>query len=92
MCTLHPPNAGWSQTLCLPSVEWTRAQRFESAVEGQSDDALRLSQIHGYAVQSGGSANIHSVLGKGTRFEPWTPRISKPANGWQHSRSAGERL
>lgn len=38
---------------------------------------LGLSQIHGYAVQSGGSASIRSELGKGTEVELWIPRTSK---------------
>jgi PAS domain S-box-containing protein len=35
---------------------------------------LGLAQIHGYAVQSGGSANIKSEVGKGTVVEIWLPR------------------
>lgn len=38
---------------------------------------LGLAQIHGYAVQSGGSANIESEVGKGTVVQLWLPRTSK---------------
>jgi PAS domain S-box-containing protein len=38
---------------------------------------LGLAQIHGYAVQSGGSANIQSEVGKGTVVEIWLPRSMK---------------
>ena len=38
---------------------------------------LGLAQIHGYAVQSGGCANIKSTVGEGTVVEIWLPRSSK---------------
>lgn len=38
---------------------------------------LGLAQIHGYAVQSGGLANIKSEVGKGTVVEIWLPRSDK---------------
>lgn len=38
---------------------------------------LGLPQIHGWAVQSGGLANIRSELGQGTTVELWLPRTNK---------------
>jgi PAS domain S-box-containing protein len=38
---------------------------------------LGLAQIHGYAVQSGGTAIIRSEVGEGTVVEIWLPRSSK---------------
>ncbi len=38
---------------------------------------LGLSQLHGYAVQSNGSASIESEVGKGTVVELWLPRSLK---------------
>jgi len=38
---------------------------------------LGLAQIHGYAVQSGGSASIMSEVRKGTIVELWLPRSGK---------------
>jgi len=38
---------------------------------------LGLSQFHGYAAQSGGTANIESEVGKGTLVELWLPRSAK---------------
>jgi PAS domain S-box-containing protein len=38
---------------------------------------LGLPQIHGYAVQSGGSAHIESEVGRGTNVELWLPRTDK---------------
>ena len=39
---------------------------------------LGLSQIHGFATQSGGRAEIRSALGKGTTIEIYLPRSSRP--------------
>ncbi|URD61743.1 ATP-binding protein [Sphingomonas sp. KRR8] len=38
---------------------------------------LGLSQFHGYAVQSGATANIESEVSKGTLVELWLPRSTK---------------
>jgi CheY-like chemotaxis protein len=38
---------------------------------------LGLPQLHGFAVQSGGSANIESEVGRGTTVEIWLPRTDK---------------
>ena len=38
---------------------------------------LGLPQIHGYAIQSGGSADIKSEIGKGTVVEIWLPRTER---------------
>ncbi|HEY5711071.1 MAG TPA: PAS domain S-box protein [Allosphingosinicella sp.] len=42
---------------------------------------LGLSQIHGFATQSGGRAEIRSVPGKGTTIEIYLPRSSQPLAG-----------
>jgi len=42
---------------------------------------LGLPQIHGYAVQSGGSAHIESEVGRGTNVELWLPRTDKQRQG-----------
>ncbi len=42
---------------------------------------LGLPQIHGYAVQSGGSARIESEVGRGTTVELWIPRTDKQRQG-----------
>jgi signal transduction histidine kinase/CheY-like chemotaxis protein len=42
---------------------------------------LGLSQFHGYAIQSGGSARIESEVGQGTSVQLWLPRTDKlPTN------------
>jgi CheY-like chemotaxis protein len=42
---------------------------------------LGLSQIHGFATQSGGKAEIRSVLGEGTTVEICLPRSTRPPVG-----------
>jgi signal transduction histidine kinase/ActR/RegA family two-component response regulator len=41
---------------------------------------LGLSQVYGIAKQSGGTARIHSTVGRGSTVEVWLPRALAPAD------------
>jgi PAS domain S-box-containing protein len=51
---------------------------------------LGLSQVHGVAKQSGGAAEISSILGKGTTVRIYLPRVSKNAEVSAHRVHAEE--
>ncbi len=42
---------------------------------------LGLSMVHGLAARSGGTLNIHSIPGTGTRFELWLPTSAELPDG-----------
>ena len=50
---------------------------------------LGLSQIHGFAAQAGGGAEIESVLGVGTTVKIILPRSDKPVEAAKPARQAG---
>jgi signal transduction histidine kinase/ActR/RegA family two-component response regulator len=55
---------------------------FFTTKEAGRGSGLGLSMVHGFAAQSGGSAQISSMLGKGTRVDLWLPRAeSEPLPG-----------
>ncbi len=51
---------------------------------------LGLPQIHGFAVQSGGAAEIRSEVGRGTSVEIWLPRTHKPEEARVHEGSGAK--
>ncbi len=56
----------------------TRAfEPFFTTKEAGTGSGLGLPMVQGFAVQSGGSAQIQSRLGKGTRVEIWLPRADE---------------
>ena len=61
---------------------------FSTKPEGQGT-GLGLSQVYGFAKQSGGDVRVESVIGKGTTFTLYLPRVA-PATEKALSENAGE--
>jgi signal transduction histidine kinase/ActR/RegA family two-component response regulator len=52
---------------------------------------LGLSQVYGIAQQSGGTARIHSTVGRGSTVEVWLPRALAPADSAGDAATAPQR-
>jgi signal transduction histidine kinase/CheY-like chemotaxis protein len=68
--------------------EETLARAFEpffTTKEAGSGSGLGLSIVHGFAAQSGGSVQISSSAGNGTRVDLWLPRAHRAAINSGHT-------